>query len=113
MLHMDPNGVLELRQNASRYLAEVARGETVELTRRGRLVARMVPARSGPWDEMVESGRVTLAQDDTDIADEQPGDYAVEASAVLGAMRSDEQRGSISTPRPSSSSCSVNRRAAH
>lgn len=91
MWHMIQIGVRELRQNASRYLAEVARGETVELTNRGRLIARMVPARSGPWDDMVESGRVTLAQDDTDIADEQPGDYGVDASAVLGAMRSDEQ----------------------
>jgi hypothetical protein len=40
---------------------------------------------------MVASGRVTPAEDDTDVADESPGDYDVEASDVLAAMRSDER----------------------
>ena len=33
----------ELRQHASRYLERVKRGETVEVTERGRLVALLVP----------------------------------------------------------------------
>lgn len=37
-------GVRELRQNASRYLALVEAGEEVEITNRGRTVARLVPA---------------------------------------------------------------------
>lgn len=36
-------GVRELRQNASRYLASVKAGETVEVTERGELVALLVP----------------------------------------------------------------------
>lgn len=36
-------GVRELRQNASKYLAQVAAGEEVSVTMRGRLVARLVP----------------------------------------------------------------------
>ena len=36
-------GVRELRQNASRYLARVKAGETVEVTERGVLVARLMP----------------------------------------------------------------------
>ncbi|QUR69014.1 type II toxin-antitoxin system Phd/YefM family antitoxin [Mycobacterium spongiae] len=36
-------GVRELRQNASKYLARVAAGEELEVTMRGRLVARLVP----------------------------------------------------------------------
>ncbi len=36
-------GVRELRQNASRLLAQVAEGETVEITSHGRAVARLVP----------------------------------------------------------------------
>ena len=36
-------GVRELRQNASRYLAKVKAGETIEVTERGVLVARLVP----------------------------------------------------------------------
>ena len=41
---MDRIGVRELRQHASRYLARVKAGETIEVTDRGRLVARLVPA---------------------------------------------------------------------
>ncbi|MGA2837624.1 MAG: type II toxin-antitoxin system prevent-host-death family antitoxin [Acidimicrobiales bacterium] len=40
---MDRIGVRELRQHASRYLERVKRGETVEVTERGRLVALLVP----------------------------------------------------------------------
>jgi prevent-host-death family protein len=37
-------GVRELRQNASRFLGRVEAGETIEVTDRGRPVARLVPA---------------------------------------------------------------------
>jgi prevent-host-death family protein len=40
---MDRIGVRELRQHASRYLERVKRGETVEVTERGQLVALLVP----------------------------------------------------------------------
>ena len=33
----------ELRQNASKYLEDVAAGESIEITDRGRPVARLVP----------------------------------------------------------------------
>lgn len=36
-------GVRELRQNASRYLALVKAGETVEVTERGELIAVLAP----------------------------------------------------------------------
>jgi prevent-host-death family protein len=88
---MDRIGVRELRQHASRYLERVARGETLEVTDRGRPVARLVPVTADPWADMIAGGRVTLAEDDTDVADEAPGDYEVDASAVLAAMRSDER----------------------
>lgn len=34
----------ELRQHASKYLERVERGEAIEVTNHGRLVARLVPA---------------------------------------------------------------------
>jgi prevent-host-death family protein len=37
-------GIRELRQNASRYLAAVKRGEVVVVTERGREIARIVPS---------------------------------------------------------------------
>ena len=55
-------GVRELRQNASRYLRRVAAGETIEVTDRGRPVARLVPVRSGStWERLVAEGRVGVA----------------------------------------------------
>lgn len=38
-IHMVKIGVKELRQNASKYLNQVKRGETVEVTERGTLIA--------------------------------------------------------------------------
>ncbi len=88
---MDSIGVRELRQHASRYLERVAHGESLVVTDRGRPVARLVPVATDPWADRIASGKVIPAEDDTDIADEIPGDYEVDASAVLAAMRADER----------------------
>lgn len=40
---MERIGVRDLRQNASRYLEAVKRGESVEVTERGNLIAILVP----------------------------------------------------------------------
>jgi prevent-host-death family protein len=42
---MERIGVRELRQHASRWLARVAAGESIEITDRGRLVAVLSPPR--------------------------------------------------------------------
>lgn len=56
-------GVRELRQNASRYLRRVEAGETIEVTDRGRPVARLVPVGKGStWDRLVAEGRVSEAK---------------------------------------------------
>lgn len=88
---MERVGVRELRQHASRYLERVARGEILEVTDRGRPVARLVPITTDVWGDMIASGRVTPAEEDGDIADERPGDYDVDGSAVLAALRADER----------------------
>lgn len=43
VMTMNRIGVRELRQHASRYLAQVKAGQTVEVTERGRLIAKLVP----------------------------------------------------------------------
>ena len=50
----------ELRQHASRYLAQVKNGEVVEVTERGQLVARLVPAAraESDRDRLVGEGRL-------------------------------------------------------
>ena len=88
---MERIGVRELRQHASRYLARVVGGETIEVTDRGRPVARLVPVRSEAWTDMVAAGKIALAEDDADVADESPADYGIDASSALAAMRAEEQ----------------------
>ena len=88
---MDRIGVRELRQHASRYLDRVAHGESLEVTDRGRPVARLVPITSDVWADMIASGRVTPAEDGTEVSDELPGNYDVDAAAVLAEMRSEER----------------------
>lgn len=88
---MERIGVRELRQHASRYLERVRHGETLEVTDRGRPVARLVPVSTDVWTDMVFTGKVTLADDETDLVDEPPGDYEADASATLAAMREYER----------------------
>jgi prevent-host-death family protein len=56
-------GIRELRQHASRYLRDVERGETIEITDRGRRVARLVPpAEGGAVEQLIAAGRLTPAR---------------------------------------------------
>lgn len=57
---MERIGVRELRQNASRYLARVKSGETVEVTQRGQLVALLVPPdpARGARERLIADGRL-------------------------------------------------------
>ncbi len=54
-------GVRELRQDLSRYLRRVARGETLEVTDRGQPVALLapLPVASGPLERLIADGRAT------------------------------------------------------
>jgi prevent-host-death family protein len=53
-------GIRELRQHASRYLRDARRGETIEITDRGRPVARLVPPPDGgAVQRLTAAGRLT------------------------------------------------------
>jgi prevent-host-death family protein len=60
---MERIGIRELRQHASRYVALVKAGETVEVTERGRLVAVLAPPDAGraQRDRLVAAGRLLPA----------------------------------------------------
>ena len=88
---MESIGVRELRQHASRYLARVAGGETLEVTDRGRPVAMLVPVRGDEWQDLLASGRVAPPSDEGDVLDESPSDFGIDASGALAAMREDER----------------------
>ena len=52
-------GIRELRQHASRFLRDAQRGETIEITDRGRPVARLVPpAGGGAVERLIAAGRL-------------------------------------------------------
>lgn len=91
MCYMERIGLRELRQNATTYLARVARGESVEVTVRGRLVARIVPAAADTWEDMILRGEVIPAQAPGDLLGDPPVDYGFDASAELLRLRADER----------------------
>jgi prevent-host-death family protein len=88
---MDRIGVRELRQHASRYLARVARGESIEVTDRGRPVAMLVPPEEDRWQKLIASGQVIPGTGRRDAIFEPPIDFGINASEELAAMRADER----------------------
>lgn len=47
-----------LNQDTSSVLARVKRGEAIDITERGVVIARIVPAEPHPLDDLIASGRV-------------------------------------------------------
>jgi prevent-host-death family protein len=88
---VDRIGLRELRQNASRYVERVAGGESIEIAVRGRLVARLVPAGDGTWDDLILRGDVLPAASGQDLLDEPVKDYGFDVSAALRELRRDER----------------------
>lgn len=88
---MERIGLRELRQNASAYIARVSQGESVEVTMRGRLVARILPAAADSWEDMILRGEVVPAPSPDSLLDEPPVDYGYDASAELQRLRADER----------------------
>lgn len=56
--HTQSVGIRALKQNASQVIARVAAGETIEVTDRGRPVARIIPLQRDPYQELVDAGAI-------------------------------------------------------
>ena len=84
-------GVRELRQHASKYLEEVAAGESIEITDRGHPVARLVPITSDPWEGLINAGEVVREASPMNIEDLKPTAYTHSASETLERLRRDER----------------------
>ena len=87
-------GVRELRQRASELLRRVERGETIEVTDRGRRVAILSPPPEGsPLDRLRALGEIEPAKGDLDDLPEPlvlaPG--VERPSEVLRRLRRDER----------------------
>src|SRR4051812_7667377 len=89
-------GVRELRQNASRYLEQVEAGDTLHVTRNGKVVARLVPVErldDDPLSELIAAGALRLPDEPGDLLDVIPalGDSPSVATDALTALRSEER----------------------
>ena len=87
-------GIRELRQQASKYLRRVEGGETIEVTDRGRPVARLVPvSRETGLEELAASGRLAPATGDLLELGEplEPVPCAPLPSEALADARADER----------------------
>ena len=87
-------GMRELNHHLARYVAEARGGESVEITDRGRPVARIVPLSSGDaWlDHLVAIGRVRPAKDPHGpLPEPYKGDPSVSVADELIRMRDDER----------------------
>ena len=87
-------GIRELRQQASRHLRDVERGETIEVTDRGRPVALLVPIpQLGPAERLIAEGRMTRPKHDglLDLEPLAPIPGQRLPSEVLADMRADER----------------------
>jgi prevent-host-death family protein len=60
---MDRVGIRDLRQHASRHLARVKAGETIEVTERGRLIALLVPPNTEQTarERLIAAGQIAPA----------------------------------------------------
>lgn len=54
--------VRELNQNTAGVLARVKRGEEVDITERGTVIARLVPAQRNPLADLIASGKLRPPQ---------------------------------------------------
>jgi prevent-host-death family protein len=86
-------GVRELRQRASELLRLVQRGQTIEITDRGRPVAVLAPLPEGsPLEQLRAAGEVEPASADLDDLPPPVRSTGIELpSVVLAHLRRDER----------------------
>ncbi|MGQ0777264.1 MAG: type II toxin-antitoxin system Phd/YefM family antitoxin [Pseudonocardiales bacterium] len=61
-------GMRELSQRTAKVMALVRAGETVEVTDRGKIVARIVPAVDDRYEQLVAAGVIRQAKRPFDVA---------------------------------------------
>ena len=93
MCYMVRVGIRELRQNASAVLRRVAEGEIVEVTDRGRAVARIVPIHEASrLEQLVAEGRASATTGDLLEVKAAPRIASkILLSKILADLRADER----------------------
>ncbi|MBW4703803.1 type II toxin-antitoxin system Phd/YefM family antitoxin [Micromonospora sp. RL09-050-HVF-A] len=91
---MERIGVRELNQNTSQVLARVSGGETVEITDRGRPIARLIPVgdERSVLAKLVAAGRAVAPTGSGSVPlPPKLGDENVDVAASLATMRDEER----------------------
>ncbi len=89
---MEQVPVRELNQDTAGVLARVERGETVEITRHGKVIGRIVPATVAGLDDWIARGRVVPATAARPIPmPTQPATPGDEAGQLLRELRDEER----------------------
>lgn len=93
--HEHAVGLRELRHRTSEVLARVRRGETIDVTEYGRLVARIVPVEEREatpvLDRLAAEGRVRRAARPGYRPRMRPGDGTNKLGDALAALREEER----------------------
>jgi prevent-host-death family protein len=91
MSHMERVGVRELRLNVSRYLERVEAGETLEVTKRGKVIAVLSPLRTreNARDYLVATGQLVAGRGG--LTDLRPARAKSSISEALAALRAEER----------------------
>jgi prevent-host-death family protein len=90
-------GIRELRQHASVYVDLAEKGQTVDITNRGRLVAQIVPAghSTSPLERLIADGVIQAAEEQASLLDLEPLPAVPAgretASEALRRMREEER----------------------
>jgi len=82
-------GIRELKQNASKVVAQAAAGESITITDRKRPVAQMTAILSSRLESLIHQGRARPAK--LDIAELDAPAAGPALSPALAAMRDDER----------------------
>jgi len=90
--HVHRVGMRELSQRTARVLALVRDGETIEVTDRGKVVARIVPAADDRYAQLVAAGIIRPAArpfDPAHLPEPAPGDGTHTTDEWLTELRGD------------------------
>jgi prevent-host-death family protein len=89
---MESVPIRQLNQDTASVLGKVEHGATVEITNRGRVIARIIPAEAGELDDLVARGRVTPATNTTPITMPSGAvDASIDAAAIVSEQREERR----------------------
>jgi prevent-host-death family protein len=85
-------GIRELKQNASSVIRRVVNGESVEVTDRGRPVARILPIHAAdPYDRLAADGEISIGNGRWTEIDPLPPLPGRSLSDALADLRADDR----------------------